>query len=256
MLKQCGLEVDECYTATWRESKYTLIHSNKTFRLRRTALDKIMHQLLAKFQVVETEIFGFDAVSCNSQAEGKLEDHPGFRIIVEMANKEPVDLEWWMLCEAQESSQERDLLNYRNGLLWKHIERTNPECMTKVQLIKRVLKWGPIIKEHANCVRHAEVKPMPSTHAILAKYQVYKPSRDVMKKVGKVSKQLNKVPSDDGSGEIYVAVNPLMPHLYKMGFTFKDAETRVKALQTAGVLEPFELIRHAKVSDARCVLSA
>ena len=80
---------------------------------------------------------------------------------------------------------------------------------------------------------------------------VTKKKRDVLKKVGKTSKQLNCTPSPDGSGEIYAAVNPVMPHLFKMGFTFKDAETRVKALQTAGVLEPFELVRHAAVPDAR-----
>ena len=143
MLLACGIEVDECYTATWRESKYTLIHSHKTFRLRRTALDKIMNQLLAKFQIVKTEIFGFDSVSCNSQADGKLEDHPGFHIIVEKVNKEPVDLEWWMHCEP------KDLYTNRKGLLWKHLARTDPSEMTHAQLVERVRKWAPVVREAA-----------------------------------------------------------------------------------------------------------
>ena len=42
-----------------------------------------------------------------------------------------------------------------------------------------------------------------------------------------------------------------MANLHKLGFTFQDAETRVRALQTAGVLEPFTLVRHAHVPDAR-----
>ena len=57
--------------------------------------------------------------------------------------------------------------------------------------------------------------------------------------------------SDHKEGEIYAAWNPLMTNLHKLGFTNIDAETRVKALQTAGVLEPFHLVRHARVSDAR-----
>ena len=77
-----------------------------------------------------------------------------------------------------------------------------------------------------------------------------------MQRVSQREERLNnkeeaKLESLDGSGEIYTAWNPLMPSLYKKGFTFKDAETRVRALQTAGVLEPFKLIRHARVPDAR-----
>jgi hypothetical protein len=123
--------------------------------------------------------------------------------------------------------------------------------MTRVQLIKRFHEWEPIVKEHEKCGQQHHIKPPPSTLTILSKYRNDKPLRDVMKKVSKADKRMNQTPLHDGSGEIYAAINPLMPHLYKMGFTFKDAETRVKALQTAGVLEPFELIRHARVPEAR-----
>jgi hypothetical protein len=147
MLLTCGLRVDECYTAIWRESKYTLVHIEKGGRLRQTAMDKIMLQIQEEFQIVRTEIFGFDSVSCNSklgETAFALEDHPGFRIMVEKVNKDPVDLEWWMCCEGE------DLFSNRKGLLWKHIERTDAGNMTRAQLVERVKKWAPLVRELAD----------------------------------------------------------------------------------------------------------
>jgi hypothetical protein len=141
MLRDCGLEVDECYTATWRESKYTLFHLQRKDRLRRSGMDKIMQQIHYSFNIVTTEIFGFDSVSSNSKSDGELVDHPGFRIMIEKVNKEPLDLEWWMGCGAT------DLCENRKGLLWKHIESTDAKKMTNAQLVDRVQKWAPVVKE-------------------------------------------------------------------------------------------------------------
>jgi hypothetical protein len=141
MLLKCGLQVDECYTATWRESKYTLLHTERHHRLRKTGMDKVMQRLRREFQVVGTELFGFDSLSCNSRADGGLEDHPGFRILVERVNQQPSDLEWWIADGA-------DALHaYRRGLLWKHIESTDPAQMTRAQLVDRVRRWAPLVKE-------------------------------------------------------------------------------------------------------------
>jgi hypothetical protein len=140
----CGLEIDECYTASWRESKYTLIHTHKDHRLRKTAMDKIMQQMHSHFQIVGSELFGFDSVACNAktgEASFLLEDHPGFRILVEKVNKEPIDLEWWTRCATD------DLRANRKGLLWKHIESTDPSNMTRAQLVERVRKWTPVVRE-------------------------------------------------------------------------------------------------------------
>jgi len=246
VLSGCGLKVDECYTVSWRESKYTLVHTPKCHRLRRTGVEKIMSLMQSLFQITGSGLFGFDSVSCNSkldEATFSLELHPGFRFMVHQLNTSPSNIEWWM--------KQGDLKTNRKGMLWKYLDDTPPAEMTRAQLIKRVTAWGPIVKEHEQCTPQVETKASPSTHSILTKYRTDKALRDVLRKVGKASKQLNCTPSLDGSGEIYAAVNPLMPHLFKMGFTFKDAETRVKALQTAGVLEPFELVRHAAVPDAR-----
>jgi hypothetical protein len=89
-------------------------------------------------------LFGFDSVTCNAktgEASFLLEDHPGFRILVEKVNKEPIDLEWWTRCATD------DLRANRKGLLWKHIESTDPSNMTRAQLVERVRKWTPVVRE-------------------------------------------------------------------------------------------------------------
>jgi hypothetical protein len=203
-----------------------------------------MQRLNEDHGIKSTEIFSFDAVSCNSQVQKEsLSDHPGFKHIVHVMNTDISSLEVWM--------KQGDIISNRKGLLWKYLQSTDPEKMTRLQLIKRVYELEPIAKEHEKCGHQHHIKAPPSALTILSKYRNDKPLRDVMKQVSKADKRMNQTPSHDGSGEIYAAINPLMPHLYKMGFTFKDAETRVKALQTAGVLEPFELIRHARVPEAR-----
>jgi hypothetical protein len=156
MLNDCGLEVEECYTATWRESKYTLIRVHRDHRLRRTGMQKVMSQMVEKFRVIETEICGFDSVSTNSKEEQvSLEDHPGFKLMVQKANKDPVDMEWWIQKGVQV------LAENRRGLLWRHIESTNARSMTYTQLITRVETWKPIVRE---------VEELRTTNAMLMEH--------------------------------------------------------------------------------------
>ena len=105
---------------------------------------QIMHQMQSHFQIVGSELFGFDTIACNAktgEASFSLEEHPGFRIIIQKINKEPIDLDWWTRCATD------DLRSNRKGLLWKHIESTDPSNMTRAQLVERVRKWAPIVRE-------------------------------------------------------------------------------------------------------------
>jgi ferritin-like protein len=105
-------------------------------------MQKVMGQMLEMYRVVETEIFGFESVSSNSKEDHtSLEDHPGFKLMVQRVNKNPVDLEWWMRNGVQ------DLAANRKGLLWRHIETTDARSMTHSQLIQRVELWRPIVME-------------------------------------------------------------------------------------------------------------
>jgi len=42
MLEGCRIKCNECYTTTWRESKYTLIHLTYTNRKRASSLERAM----------------------------------------------------------------------------------------------------------------------------------------------------------------------------------------------------------------------
>ena len=145
MLNSCGLVVEECYTTAWRESKYTLIRLDKSHSVRRASVVKIMQDLHDHHGIIGTEIFGFEMVSSNTQAgDDNLFDHPGFRLIVEAMNKDISRLESWL--------REGEVLTNRKGLLWKHIEGTDPELMTKAQLMHRAKEYEALKKAHASVV--------------------------------------------------------------------------------------------------------
>jgi hypothetical protein len=141
ILSACGLVVDECHTVTWRESKYTLIHLNKDNRIRRNPLLQIMEELNTTHGIKGTEIFGFDTMSCNSQVqEESILDHPGFKYMIQSMNTNISRLDSW--------TRDGDIVSNRKGVLWKYLEDTNPERMTRAQLITRVKEWGPAAKEY------------------------------------------------------------------------------------------------------------
>ena len=136
MLHAAGLIVDQCYTVARRESKYTLIHLPKTKRVRISAINKAMRKLREIHGVIEGGVFGFNSVACNiknTDDETSIESHPGFKRLIETLNKNRGDLEWWM--------GSGDLINNKKGLLWKFIEDSDVETMTKSQLIKRAREW-------------------------------------------------------------------------------------------------------------------
>lgn len=140
MMRENGLCVDECYTVTWRESKYTLFRLSKENRFRASSIAKVMQRLRESYDIVGSGLFGFSSVSFNDGNKDELlVDHPGFKRIVEVLNKAPESIEWWM--------ESGDLFSNRKGLLWKHFENTDPLSMTKAQLVQCVTKWSPIVKE-------------------------------------------------------------------------------------------------------------
>ena len=224
MLSSSGIIVDECYSVLWRESKYTLFHLARENRVRRSAVVKAMHRMKGSFGIVGSEIFGFDSVSCNAgKNNNALESHPGFKFMVETLNTSSGNLIWWM--------KEGNVETNRKGLLWKHMDGTDPDQMTKAQLVRLVREWVPSLQQKETKQPDADdqmsvesvKQPRPPTRQILMGYRLNKSVRDTMKIVIKKERDLNRIPSLDGSGEIYAAWNPTLMHLYKLGFTFKDA---------------------------------
>ena len=178
--------------------------------------------------------------------------------MVEIVNTQVETLKFWMKSGGY-------LTSNRKGLLWKYSESTSITQMSKSQKIKGLEDYSRILQENrslkqedaflieSNTSDARIVKSSPfHVHSILFRYRHENFLRDTIKQVLKNEKIVKKAEGncEDGNGEIYAAWNPLMVNLQKLGFTSTDAETRVKALQTAGVLEPFQLARHACVPDA------
>ena len=142
MLNELGIKPDECYTVIWRESKYTLFHCSKKRRVSMESLKRATEAIEERYRIVfSAAVFGYDALCCNDAGEF-LENHPGFRKMVEMLNADSEDFEWWI------DGNESCVRTYRKGLLWKYIENTDPEKMTHKQLASRVKVWAPIVRSH------------------------------------------------------------------------------------------------------------
>ena len=142
VLHASGLKVDECYTVTWRESKYTLLHLPGKHKIRKTAMNKIVAALEKKHGLILGEIMGYDSIAstANPSADDSIISHPGFKILIEVLNTRQTDLEWWM--------ESGDLISNKNGLLWNYIETIPADKMTRTQMIKRIHDWTPIVQDH------------------------------------------------------------------------------------------------------------
>jgi len=142
MLKEFGVISDECYTAVWRESKYTLFHCAKAERISIEALQQSTKAMEERYRIVfNAAVLGYDALSSNDTSNREsLENHPGFKKIVELLNSGSKDLKWWI-------HGEKNIHDFRKGLLWKYIDSTDPEKMTHKQLESRVKAWAPIVHQ-------------------------------------------------------------------------------------------------------------
>jgi len=138
MLHSNNVKCDEYYTITWRESKYTLIHLNQHNKIRRSTLIKTMNALLKEFGVKESMVTGYESLSSNNEEE-KIQDHPGFKRMVELLNNNKEEIKIWI--------ENGDLMTYRKGLLWKFIRVEDPKNKTRTQLLMQVREWTPIVLE-------------------------------------------------------------------------------------------------------------
>ena len=140
MLHEANIQCDECYTITWRESKYTLIHLDSAFRMRQHALKTALQTLSTNHGIITSFISGYDTLSCNAIHEDqKVHNHPGFRRMVELLNKNREDLRIWL--------KQGEISTYRKGLLWKYIESTDHKRKTHGQLVEQVSKMTSKMQE-------------------------------------------------------------------------------------------------------------
>ena len=256
ILKKHGIVADECHSTSDTIMNYTYIHVPKRCRI--TTVEKLFTSLRSEYGIVKNDVFGYDCIGSKSKTPGslKIQEHIVFKMLTAHSKEKQPS---FSPCTDGEPVLSRGLLFHASEMIE---DRSVPlESQTKTQLINYARRLEEKLKNfEAGTVQRTNAftayrdgKPVPTTTlATLLHYQRHHTMRRTMRRVSRLEERMNeREASGDISGEIYAAWNPVMPSLFKMGFTFKDAKTRVRALQTAGVLKPFKLVRHAKVPDAR-----
>jgi len=141
MLLSVNIHCDECYIATWRESKYTLIHTKQDHRLRLTAIQKAMQTLNHTRGIISNNIVGYETLSSNDKHSENVQEHPGFKRMIDLINCNISEIQIWL--------ETGDLMTNKKGLLWEYIESIPPKEKTHGQLVKQVLKLKPLVRENA-----------------------------------------------------------------------------------------------------------
>ena len=116
-----GIQIDECYTLTQRDLKYTVIHIPKKQTI--TAIQRMLKHAETLHGVKATNIFGYECIVGN---DSNLQDHPGIQLMIEHMNKKSGDFEYWML--------KGDIYSNLRGILHKFMINDDRSKMTRSQL--------------------------------------------------------------------------------------------------------------------------
>ena len=127
------LEMDECYTLTQRDLKYTLVH---LLRLTvRSTMTSLMCRLDEMYQIKSASVFGYPAVSLGPE----IDEHPGMLLIVEHLNKSSPLLDCWLV--------KGTVKDNKQGLLYAHLTGFDVDTMNKTQLLNYVKVLGRKLAE-------------------------------------------------------------------------------------------------------------
>lgn len=125
--------IDECYTLTQRDLKYTLVHILQ--RTVRSTMSNLMCHLDEKYQIKSACVFGYDAVLMGSE----IDQHPGMLLIIENIKRASSALECWMATGEPHTNKQ--------GMLYIHLKDNQPEAMTKTQLLKQLRELKRSVEE-------------------------------------------------------------------------------------------------------------
>lgn len=156
MLHAKGVMCDECHTIAWRESKYTLVHLGTANKLRASKLRNALVLIERDSGIMQSHIVGYDALCSNDKVDSCVEEHPGFRRIVQLLNEAPSELRSWMAHGCVRTN--------RRGVLWKFIHSTDPTEKSRAQLLAQVLEWAPVVERCA--AQQTEIELLRATLAV------------------------------------------------------------------------------------------
>ncbi len=96
---QLPLKVDECYTTTYCDLKYTLVHLEEP--VRESAMKHIMNYVLVRYSIRSNEFFGYSILNGLGVSK-QLCEYPGFKILHQhMVERSPSFSVWIKNSEAR-----------------------------------------------------------------------------------------------------------------------------------------------------------
>ena len=261
-----SIEIDECYTLTQRDLKYTLMHTTKRVTVLR--MQNVFDFMKKKHGIKGANVFGYEELS---YGDGVME-HPGIKLMVEHMNRGSSQFESWLLHGSLETNN--------RGILNKFMISKDMKEMSRSQLLHYIenhkrkaeddlhgaegqsaatnkLDDGKVLNSIAWDAHPALVEPLFDLIMRKIVLEFNQVDRAIMKEVIAHERTIKATIGEIGPyfksrpGEIYAAFCRLWIALHKLGFSCVGAEDRVKQLQTAGMIEPFELVRAVRVPDAR-----
>ena len=124
VLRNESIIVDECYTLEQRDLKYTLIHVPSRIRVE-NMLSRLENMKETNALILQ-EITGYQAVTGFYGITDELEEHPGFKLIIQNFDK----LHSWL--------RDEDIHTSTKSLLWQFKQEKNPSTMSRGQLLKYI----------------------------------------------------------------------------------------------------------------------
>ena len=152
----CGeLEIDQCYTVTGRDVKYTLLHTAQRHRL--SAVTDFLVKLKEPYGIIPTNIFGYESVQSNT-SQSKMIDHPGLKLIIEKMNADDPSFEYWMASG--------DLRTYKRGVLHTFITCIDTALMTRAQLVNKISNYEQQLRQLKSDFDELQCKNMALDSAV------------------------------------------------------------------------------------------
>ena len=265
--------IDECHFTTDGTVVYTYLHFTKY--VSRCTLAAFMDEMKAMRNIILFEIVGYNSLSGYNVTSGSAKDacvreHVAYKVLLDHhMNKNPAfqsctdgvpGVTRGLLCKGDYIARLKHLVKSRNKDLMTFLDtllENKSTDDTGDDPAASKLDDAKVLASIAWDAHPALVEPLfdAGMRAIIVEYNQI--DRAMMKAVTAHERTIKATNGEIGPyfkgrpGEIYAAFCWLWTALHKLGFTCVGAVQRVKQLQTAGMIEPFELVRAVKVPDAR-----
>ena len=143
MCSELGIEIDQCYTLSQRDFKYTLIHLVK----KKTPLQirKMLDDAETTHGIKLNNLFGYESVTGN---DSDLQHHPGMKLMIHHMNRKHDCFEAWLL--------KPDLYTNAKGIMHRFLTIEDVPKLTRAQLEFYAATLEEKHKEHRERTRECE----------------------------------------------------------------------------------------------------